>query len=219
MENIGLVINYDVPASIETYFHRIGRTGRFGRFGISIVFVREKDEDFLFKNREYFVNVDKLPREYQHLNEFLKNNLRVQAERNETIKQMRQQQSQKPAKSQKEFHYTSESELSRWQGVGHQFYDEDKFKYYEDPVELMKEGMQISDELDMYKEIVYNDRMAEENKAQEVDGALHLSSSGVPNMEFLQCRHCYEIALQIQKNLNHKLEILEYFHIKEGYQH
>lgn len=28
ISSIDLVINYDIPSDIETYFHRIGRTGR-----------------------------------------------------------------------------------------------------------------------------------------------------------------------------------------------
>ena len=42
MDNVCLVINYDLPLSkndepdYETYLHRIGRTGRFGRKGTAI---------------------------------------------------------------------------------------------------------------------------------------------------------------------------------------
>ncbi|KAG8818771.1 RNA helicase required for poly(A+) mRNA export [Serendipita sp. 399] len=45
---VNLVVNYDLPLTangepdVETYLHRIGRTGRFGRKGISINFVHDR---------------------------------------------------------------------------------------------------------------------------------------------------------------------------------
>ncbi|AKC60286.1 DEAD/DEAH box helicase [Blochmannia endosymbiont of Camponotus (Colobopsis) obliquus] len=36
---ISLVINYDIPLDVESYVHRIGRTGRAGRIGNSLLFV------------------------------------------------------------------------------------------------------------------------------------------------------------------------------------
>lgn len=40
---IGLVVNFDKPASTATYYHRIGRTGRFGAFGISFSMLTQKE--------------------------------------------------------------------------------------------------------------------------------------------------------------------------------
>jgi ATP-dependent RNA helicase DDX19/DBP5 len=43
-----LVVNFDIPLNqqnepdVETYIHRIGRTGRFGRQGVSINFVHDE---------------------------------------------------------------------------------------------------------------------------------------------------------------------------------
>lgn len=42
VENIGVVINFDMPGDTESYVHRIGRTGRAGRKGKSILFVTPK---------------------------------------------------------------------------------------------------------------------------------------------------------------------------------
>src|SRR6185312_392391 len=39
VSDISHVINYDLPQDIESYVHRIGRTGRIGRDGIAISFV------------------------------------------------------------------------------------------------------------------------------------------------------------------------------------
>lgn len=38
-----LVVNYDMPNSLEYYIHRIGRTGRAGATGLAISFVTEED--------------------------------------------------------------------------------------------------------------------------------------------------------------------------------
>jgi ATP-dependent RNA helicase DeaD len=43
VENIDLVINYDVPQDVEYYVHRIGRTARAGRSGRSITFVSPRE--------------------------------------------------------------------------------------------------------------------------------------------------------------------------------
>jgi len=43
VQQVSLVINFDVPISIENYLHRIGRSGRFGRKGVAINFITEKD--------------------------------------------------------------------------------------------------------------------------------------------------------------------------------
>jgi ATP-dependent RNA helicase DDX5/DBP2 len=43
VKDIGVVINYDMPSSIEDYVHRIGRTGRAGAKGISFSMVTAKE--------------------------------------------------------------------------------------------------------------------------------------------------------------------------------
>jgi superfamily II DNA/RNA helicase len=47
IENITLVINYDLPLAKESYVHRIGRTGRAGKKGIAISFVTPNEDKFL----------------------------------------------------------------------------------------------------------------------------------------------------------------------------
>eukprot|EP00388_Colpodella_angusta_P018479 GDKJ01046050.1.p1 GENE.GDKJ01046050.1~~GDKJ01046050.1.p1 ORF type:complete len:327 (+),score=44.98 GDKJ01046050.1:66-983(+) len=46
-KNVGTVINYDFPASTESYIHRVGRTGRAGKKGTAITFFTEDDKDRL----------------------------------------------------------------------------------------------------------------------------------------------------------------------------
>ena len=43
VQQVSLVINYDLPANRENYIHRIGRSGRFGRKGVAINFVTSED--------------------------------------------------------------------------------------------------------------------------------------------------------------------------------
>eukprot|EP01095_Lingulamoeba_sp_RSL-Kostka_P002796 TRINITY_DN13713_c0_g1_i1.p1 TRINITY_DN13713_c0_g1~~TRINITY_DN13713_c0_g1_i1.p1 ORF type:complete len:434 (+),score=170.83 TRINITY_DN13713_c0_g1_i1:70-1302(+) len=43
VQQVSLVINYDLPKSHDNYIHRIGRSGRFGRKGVAINFISDKD--------------------------------------------------------------------------------------------------------------------------------------------------------------------------------
>jgi translation initiation factor 4A len=43
VQQVSLVINYDLPRNLENYIHRIGRSGRFGRKGVAINFLTQDD--------------------------------------------------------------------------------------------------------------------------------------------------------------------------------
>lgn len=43
VQQVSLVINFDLPSNRENYIHRIGRSGRFGRKGVAINFITEND--------------------------------------------------------------------------------------------------------------------------------------------------------------------------------
>ncbi|XP_071489538.1 uncharacterized protein [Diadema antillarum] len=62
VQQVSLVINYDLPINRENYIHRIGRGGRFGRKGVAINFVTEEDKRVL-KDIQQFYNtqVDEMP--------------------------------------------------------------------------------------------------------------------------------------------------------------
>ena len=62
VEQVSLVLNYDLPLSREQYIHRIGRTGRMGRTGLAITFVR-RDELRLLRDIEQFyaTQIEELP--------------------------------------------------------------------------------------------------------------------------------------------------------------
>jgi translation initiation factor 4A len=62
VQQVSLVINYDLPGNLENYIHRIGRSGRFGRKGVAINFVKGEDAKIL-KDLEQFYNtqIDEMP--------------------------------------------------------------------------------------------------------------------------------------------------------------
>ena len=47
VDGVTHVFNFDIPEDVESYIHRIGRTGRAGGSGITITFVATKDEKHL----------------------------------------------------------------------------------------------------------------------------------------------------------------------------
>ncbi len=53
IEDLSLVINYEVPMENESYVHRIGRTGRSGKEGLAISFVANYEKRFLESIKEY----------------------------------------------------------------------------------------------------------------------------------------------------------------------
>jgi translation initiation factor 4A len=62
VQQVSLVINYDLPANRENYIHRIGRSGRFGRKGVAINFVTNEDTRAL-RELESFYNtqIEEMP--------------------------------------------------------------------------------------------------------------------------------------------------------------
>ncbi len=62
VDDIPLVINYDVPRDAEDYVHRIGRTARAANAGEAITLVGEKDQLFFARIEEFLEKeVEKLP--------------------------------------------------------------------------------------------------------------------------------------------------------------
>lgn len=54
VQQVSLVINYDLPSNRENYIHRIGRGGRFGRKGVAINFVTEDDRRTLIDIESFY---------------------------------------------------------------------------------------------------------------------------------------------------------------------
>jgi len=62
VQQVSLVINYDLPNNRELYIHRIGRSGRFGRKGVAINFVKNDDVRILRDIEQFYsTQIDEMP--------------------------------------------------------------------------------------------------------------------------------------------------------------
>lgn len=62
IQQISLVINYDLPTNRENYIHRIGRSGRFGRRGVAINFVTSQDLQVLRDIEQFYgTEIEEMP--------------------------------------------------------------------------------------------------------------------------------------------------------------
>jgi len=64
VQQVSLVINYDLPSNRELYIHRIGRSGRFGRKGVAINFITSEDVRILHDIEQYYsIQIEEMPRD------------------------------------------------------------------------------------------------------------------------------------------------------------
>lgn len=62
VQQVSLVINYDLPTNRENYIHRIGRSGRFGRKGVAINFLADNDVRTLRDIEQFYqTTVEEMP--------------------------------------------------------------------------------------------------------------------------------------------------------------
>ncbi|CUM47688.1 ATP-dependent RNA helicase eIF4A [Debaryomyces fabryi] len=62
VQQVSLVINYDLPANKENYIHRIGRGGRFGRKGVAINFVTDQDVGMMREIEKFYsTQIEEMP--------------------------------------------------------------------------------------------------------------------------------------------------------------
>jgi len=62
VQQVSLVINYDMPMDMENYLHRIGRSGRFGRKGVAINFVTNRDVRTMKEIESFYhTQIEELP--------------------------------------------------------------------------------------------------------------------------------------------------------------
>jgi translation initiation factor 4A len=62
IQQVCLVINYDLPNTKETYIHRIGRSGRFGKKGVAINFLARYDVHILREIESYYnTTIEEMP--------------------------------------------------------------------------------------------------------------------------------------------------------------
>lgn len=62
IQQVSLVINYDLPTNRENYIHRIGRSGRFGRKGVAINFLTTEDVPAMNEIEKFYdTTVEEMP--------------------------------------------------------------------------------------------------------------------------------------------------------------
>jgi translation initiation factor 4A len=54
IQQVSIVINFDLPKDIHTYLHRIGRSGRWGRKGVGINFITRRDINKIKEIESYY---------------------------------------------------------------------------------------------------------------------------------------------------------------------
>ena len=65
VQQVSIVINFDIPRNEHTYLHRIGRSGRWGRKGIAINFQTKHDATRLKKFEDYYqTQIAEMPSDY-----------------------------------------------------------------------------------------------------------------------------------------------------------
>lgn len=70
IQQVSIVLNYDIPKDKECYIHRIGRSGRFGRKGVAINFVTSKEERAMHDlERFYDTQIIEMP---ENIGDYLK---------------------------------------------------------------------------------------------------------------------------------------------------
>ncbi len=71
IQQVSVVINFDIPKDVHTYLHRIGRSGRWGRKGLGINFVSRRDISKLKEIEQYYAcEISELPSNIEKLIRF-----------------------------------------------------------------------------------------------------------------------------------------------------
>jgi translation initiation factor 4A len=62
VQQVSLVINYELPRDKESYIHRIGRTGRLGKKGMAINFVTPREAKEMMSIMEFYnTQIEEMP--------------------------------------------------------------------------------------------------------------------------------------------------------------
>ena len=71
IQQVSIVINFDVPKCVHTYLHRIGRSGRWGRKGVGINFITRRDISKIKEIEEHYsTEIQELPATLEFLQKF-----------------------------------------------------------------------------------------------------------------------------------------------------
>ena len=73
IQQLSLVINFDLPREKETYIHRIGRSGRYGRKGVAINLINDRELEYMKHIEDFYdTKISEMP---ENISEYLKNSL------------------------------------------------------------------------------------------------------------------------------------------------
>jgi superfamily II DNA/RNA helicase len=68
IQQVSIVINFDLPKCVHTYLHRIGRSGRWGRKGVGINFITRRDIMNIKKIEEHYsTQITEMPLDFDFL--------------------------------------------------------------------------------------------------------------------------------------------------------
>ena len=68
IQQVSIVINFDLPKSVHTYLHRIGRSGRWGRQGVGINFITRRDIQKLTEIKQFYsTEIKELPGNFKEI--------------------------------------------------------------------------------------------------------------------------------------------------------
>jgi len=68
VQQVSIVVNYDIPTCVHSYLHRIGRSGRWGRKGVGINFVTKYDIDKMRAiEKHYATEIKEMPANFTTL--------------------------------------------------------------------------------------------------------------------------------------------------------
>ena len=71
IQQVSIVINFDLPKCVHTYLHRIGRSGRWGRKGVGINFITRRDTGKMQEiEGHYSTQIKELPADLGFLQKF-----------------------------------------------------------------------------------------------------------------------------------------------------
>jgi superfamily II DNA/RNA helicase len=68
IQQVSVVINFDIPKDVHTYLHRIGRSGRWGRKGVGINMITRRDMSKLKEIEQYYsTQIKEMPASFDTL--------------------------------------------------------------------------------------------------------------------------------------------------------
>jgi ATP-dependent RNA helicase len=68
VQQVSVVVNFDLPKDTHCYLHRIGRSGRWGRKGVGINFITRRDVSKIKEIESFYeCEINELPADFTKL--------------------------------------------------------------------------------------------------------------------------------------------------------